>query len=83
MWFIELVLFTYFISKRDRFLTTSIFTGSASTVHNSLKIMLHNFTSAGAIQATISAEYSVSRIRSYFSCSKTPKVRVNNSSEFL
>ena len=30
----------------------------------------------------ISAAYSVSGIRSYFSCSKTPKLRVNNSSEF-
>ena len=43
MWFIELGLRTYFISKRDRFLTTAIFTGSASTVHNSLKIMFQNF----------------------------------------
>ena len=34
---------TYFILKRDRFLTTAIFTGSASTVHNSLKIMFQNF----------------------------------------
>ena len=31
----------------------------------------------------ISVEYSVSGIKSYFSCSKTPKVRVNNSSEFF
>ena len=31
----------------------------------------------------ISAAYSVSKIRSYFSCSKTPKVRVNNSSKFF
>ena len=29
----------YFILKRNRFLTTVIFTASASTVHNSLKIM--------------------------------------------
>ena len=35
---------TYFVLKRDRFLTTAIFTGSASTVHNSLKIMFQNFT---------------------------------------
>ena len=40
----ELGLRTYFILKRDRFLTTAIFTGSASTVHNSLKIMFQNFT---------------------------------------
>ena len=40
----ELGLCPYFISKRDRFLTTAIFTGSASTVHNSLKIMFQIFT---------------------------------------
>ena len=39
----ELGLPTYFILKRNRFLTTTIFTGSASTVHNSLKIMLQTF----------------------------------------
>ena len=44
MWFIELRLGAYFILKRDRFLTTAIFTGSASTVHNSFKIMCQNFT---------------------------------------
>ena len=44
MWFIELGLRTYFILKRDRFLTAAIFTGSASTVHNSFKIMFQNFT---------------------------------------
>ena len=46
MWFIELGLRTYLILKRYRYLTTAIFTGSASTVHtcNSLKIMLQNFT---------------------------------------
>ena len=44
MWFIELGLRTYFILKRDRFLTTAIFTGSASTVHNFLKIMFQNLT---------------------------------------
>ena len=44
MWFIELGLRTYFILKRDRFLTGAIFTGSASTAHNSLKIMFQNFT---------------------------------------
>ena len=44
MWFIELGLRTYFILKRDRFLTTATFTGSVSTVHNSLKIMFQNFT---------------------------------------
>ena len=44
MWFMELGLRTYFILKRDRLLTTAIFTGSASTVHNSLKIMFQNFT---------------------------------------
>ena len=44
MWFIELGLRTYFILKCKRFLTAAIFTGSASTVHNSLKIMLQNFT---------------------------------------
>ena len=43
MWFIELGLRTYFILKRDGFLTAAIFTGSASTVHNSLK-MFQNFT---------------------------------------
>ena len=44
MWFIELGLRTYFVLKRDRFLTTAIFIGSASTVHNSFKIMFQNFT---------------------------------------
>ena len=42
MWFMELGLCTYFILKRDRFLTAAIFIGSASTVHNSLK-MFKNF----------------------------------------
>ena len=31
----------------------------------------------------ISAMYSVSGIRSYFSCSKSPKLGLNNSSEFF
>ena len=31
----------------------------------------------------ISAAYSVSGIKFYFSCSKNPKVRVNNGSEFF
>ena len=44
MWFIELGLRTYFILKRNRFSTTAIFTGSASTVHNSSKIMFQNVT---------------------------------------
>ena len=44
MWFIRLELCTYFILKRDRFFTTAIFTGSASTVHNAFKIMFQNFT---------------------------------------
>ena len=44
MWFIELGLRTYFILKHDRFLTIVIFTGSVSTVRNSLKIMFQNFT---------------------------------------
>ena len=39
MLFIELGLRTYFILKRDRLFTTAIFIGSASTVHNSFKIM--------------------------------------------
>ena len=43
MWFVELGLRTYFILKHDKFFTTAIFTGSASTVHNSLKIMFQNF----------------------------------------
>ena len=77
MWFLELGLHTYFNLKRDRFLTTAIFTGSASTVHNSLKIMFQNFTfwcHPGYDSCLISAAYSVSGIRSYFSCSKTPKL---------
>ena len=44
MGLVELGLRTYFILKRDRFLTTAIFKGSASTVHNSFKIMFQNFT---------------------------------------
>ena len=40
----ELGLRTYCILKRDRFLTTAIFIGSASTVHNSFEIMFQNFT---------------------------------------
>ena len=47
MWFIELGLRTYFILKRDRFLTTAIFTGSASTVHNSLKIREQSLSLTG------------------------------------
>ena len=46
MWLIELGFryrFRYhFILKRYRFLTTTIFIGSASTVHKSLKIMFQN-----------------------------------------
>ena len=34
MWFIELGLHTCLILKHNRFLTTAIFTGFASTVHN-------------------------------------------------
>ena len=76
MWFIELGLRTYFILKHGRFLITAIFTGSASTVHNSLKIMFQNYTSLcyPGLYMLISAAYSVSGIRSYFSCSKTPKL---------
>ena len=33
MWFVEFGLRTYFILKRNRFLTVVIFTGSASTAH--------------------------------------------------
>ena len=67
MWFIELGLRTYFILKRDRFLTNAIFTGSASTVHNSLKIMFQNFTFVLFVLYTlISPAYSISGIRSYF-----------------
>ena len=43
MLFIELGLRTYFILNRDRFLTTAIFTGSVSTIHDSLKIMFQTF----------------------------------------
>ena len=80
MWFIELGLDTYFNLKPDRVLTTAIFTGSASTVHNSLKILFQNFTFSCYpgyilyIYILIISEYSVSGIRSYFSCSKTPKL---------
>ena len=41
---IELGFRTYFILKRNRLLTTAIFTGSALTVHSSLKIMFQNAT---------------------------------------
>ena len=44
MWSIELGIRTYFILKRERFLTTAILTGSASTVHKfkiKIKIKLH------------------------------------------
>ena len=34
----QLGLRTYFILKPGRFVTTAIFTGSASTVHNSFKV---------------------------------------------
>ena len=44
MWSIDLGPRTYFILKRDRFVTALISTGSASTVHNSFKIMFQNFT---------------------------------------
>ena len=53
MWFIELGLHADFNLKRGRFFTKAIFTGStASTVHNSMKIMFQNFT-FGVIQAMI------------------------------
>ena len=54
MWFIELGLRTYFILKRDRFLTTAIFTGSASTAHNSFK-KCFKISHFGVIQAMIHA----------------------------
>ena len=38
----ELELRIYFILKHYRFLITAIFTGSASIVHKSLKIMFQN-----------------------------------------
>ena len=41
----ELGLHTYFNLKRNRFLTTAIFIGSASIVNNLVKIMFQNFTS--------------------------------------
>ena len=79
MWFIELALHTYFNLKRDRFLTTAIFTGSASTVHNSLK-MFQNFTfwcypgydTCLSVLSIPFLEYGLSS-----------PVRVNNSSEFF
>ena len=61
MWFIELGFHTYFISKGDRFLTAAIFTGSASTVHNSLKIIL-KMLFFGVIQAMIHAYQCMLRI---------------------
>ena len=85
MWFIEWGLRTYFILKRDRFLTTAIFTGSASTVHNSFKIMFQNFT-FWCDQAMIHA-YQCCVFRFWkkvlFLLQQDPKVRVNNSSEFF
>ena len=80
MWFIELGLHADFNLKCGRFFTKAIFTGSASTVHNSMKIMFQNFTFwcypgyDTWPYMLISAKYSVSGIRSYFSCSKTPKL---------
>ena len=49
MWFIEFGLRTYFILKLNKFLTIAIFTGSASTVHNSLKIMFQNYDTCLAV----------------------------------
>ena len=68
MWFIELCLRTCFILKHNRFLTTAIFTGSASTV-----LKFHFLLLSSLWCMLIIALYSVSRIRSYFFCSKTPK----------
>ena len=84
---VELGLGTYFILKPNRFLTSTVsFSGTSSTVHNSLKIMFQNFTSwcyPGYMIHAYRVVYSVSEIKSYFSCSKNPKVRVNYSSEFF
>ena len=77
MWFIELGLRTYFILKRDRFLTTAIFIGFTSTVHNLFEIMFQNFTFCcypGYDTCLSVLRILVSGIRSYFSCSKTPKL---------
>ena len=86
MWFIELGLRTYFILKRDRFLPTAIFIGSASTVHNSFKIMFQNFTFWCYPGAMIHA-YQCCVFRFWnkilFLLQLDPKVRVNNSSEFF
>ena len=54
MWFIELGLRICFILKPARFLTTAIFTDSASTVHDSFKIMFQ-ISLFGVIQAIIHA----------------------------
>ena len=90
MWFIELGLCIYFILKRNRFLTTTIFTGSASTVHNSLKIMFYNFNIFVLPRLwymLISAAYSVSGTRFYLSCSKVISIyrrkRLKNNMEKL
>ena len=42
--FIEFIEFPTYILKCNIFFTTAIFAGSASTAHNSLKIMFQNFT---------------------------------------
>ena len=64
MWFIQLGLRTYFILKPDRFLTTAIFTGSASTVHNSFEIMFQHFTfwCCPGYDTCLSGDYTRSRI---------------------
>ena len=73
---LELRLRTYFILKRDWFLTAAIFTGSASTLHNSFKIMFQNFT----FWCYLGYDTCLSVLRipflewSYFSLSKTPKL---------
>ena len=85
MWFIELGLRTYFILKRYRFLTTAIFIASASTVHNSFKIMF-KISHFGVIHAMIHA-YQCCVFRFWnkilFLLQWDPKVKVNNSSEFF
>ena len=47
---VQLGLGNYFILKRYRFLTTTIFIGSASTIHKSFKIMF-KIVLFGVIQA--------------------------------
>ena len=74
MWFIELGLRTYFILKRDRFLPTAIFIGSASTVHNSFKTRRLQHASECCVHCHINFKY----VDFFGNCRKTDQQLKDN-----